>query len=282
MTAKILDGKLVAEKCLFDIEMRIRERCEYGFVPPSLTVILVGDDKASEIYVKNKQRTSERIGMRSSFIHMPFHTTEHELINQIEILNQSDEVHGILVQLPLPPQIKTSRVLDSIDPKKDVDGFHPQNVGLLAQGNPGLRPCTPKGIMRLLEYYEISVTGMDSVVIGASNIVGKPMALELLQARATVSICHSKTHNLQKYVEQAQLLVVAAGVMDLVEPNWLSADQIVIDVGIHRLDNGKIRGDIDFDKALSRVAWLTPVPGGIGPLTVASLMMNTLQAAESQ
>lgn len=281
MAANILDGKLVAHARLEQIEKRIQMRGALGFLPPFLAVILVGDDNASEIYVKNKQKTSENIGIISSCMRLPKAITERALIKQIEILNKSDDVHGILIQLPLPSHISTAKILETLHPQKDVDGFHPENMGQLAQGHPKLRPCTPMGIMNLLEYYKINVTGKDCVVIGASNIVGKPMALELLNARATVSICHSKTRQLKAYVENAELIIAATGVMDLVDPDWLHPHHIVIDVGIHRLKDSKIRGDIDYNRAFPRVGWLTPVPGGIGPMTVASLMENTLQAAET-
>lgn len=281
MTAQILNGKLVAQTRLNALEKRIQTHRVRGFLPPVLAVILVGDDSASQIYVKNKKNTAERIGIISSTIYLPSETTEKELIKQIDLLNKNEEVHGILVQLPLPPHISTPKILAAISPHKDVDGFHPENMGWLAQGHPKLRPCTPMGIMNLLDFYAISVTGLDSVVIGASNIVGKPMALELLNARATVSICHRKTRHLKKYIEQAQIVVMATGVVDLIKPEWLTQGHIVIDVGIHRLSDRTLRGDIDFIKAAPRVSWITPVPGGIGPMTVASLMENTFEAAYS-
>ena len=209
---------------------------------------------------------------------MPQGISENELIQLIESLNANDEIDGILVQLPLPSAIREAVIIETIDPKKDVDGFHPYNLGHLAQRNPLLRPCTPLGIINLLKAYNIEVKRKHAVVVGASNIVGRPMALEFLHAGATTTVCHRLTQDLQHYVSQADILVVATGVMDLIHPDWLHKDQVVIDVGIHRLANGSIRGDLNFSEVVKKVAWLTPVPGGVGPMTIATLLQNTLMA----
>lgn len=280
MTASLLDGKQVAALIKKEIKEVLDAEIAEGKRPPSLAVIRIGDDPASEIYVANKHKACLEVGIKSHIYTLAANIVEQELLLLIAELNQSALIDGILVQLPLPQQINTAKIIEAINPSKDVDGFHPYNLGCLAQRRPLFRPCTPKGIMRLLEFYSLSLTGKHSVVVGASNIVGRPMALELLLAGSTVTICHRFTQQLQQHIRMADLVVIAVGQTDLVNTDWFHEQQIIIDVGIHRLDNGKIRGDIDFNQARKKVAWLTPVPGGVGPMTIASLLQNTMQAAK--
>ncbi|KTC95536.1 bifunctional methylenetetrahydrofolate dehydrogenase/methenyltetrahydrofolate cyclohydrolase FolD [Legionella feeleii] len=279
MTASLLDGKLVAAQCKSEIKSIVQTRQAKGFRAPGLAVVLVGEDPASSIYVANKRKACLEVGINSYAYDLPENTTEIALLNLIEELNQSPEVDGILVQLPLPERIDSNKIIECINPAKDVDGFHPYNVGRLTQRNPLLRPCTPYGIINLLKFYQIPLSGKHTVVIGASNIVGRPMAMEFLLAGATVTICHRFTQNLEQYVKIADLIVVAAGVLDVINVDWLNAQQVIIDVGIHRLTDGTIRGDVDFQRAKDRVAWITPVPGGVGPMTIAMLLQNTVNAA---
>lgn len=279
MDASLLDGKLVSAIIRQDIKHAVAMRSEQGYRPPGLAVILVGVDPASTLYVTNKRKACEEVGFKSYAYDLPPETSQAELIALIEQLNESKDVHGILVQLPLPQQINTSAILEKIKPEKDVDGFHPYNLGRLAQGNPLLRPCTPYGIIQLLEYYQIPLAGKHAVVIGASNIVGRPMALELLLAKATVTICHRLTQNLEDHVRNAELIIVATGQKDVISPNWLHEQHIVVDVGIHRATDQTLRGDVDFKKAQKKVAWITPVPGGVGPMTICTLLKNTLYAS---
>ena len=280
MSAAILDGKALAVSRRLRLAEEINQfKREHGRTP-ALAVILVGNDQASTIYVTNKRKACTEVGMVSYAYDLPTTTSQEELLNLLHRLNSDPVVDGILVQLPLPEHINERLVLEHIHPSKDVDGFHPYNLGRLAQRNPLLRPCTPKGIMSLLNHYNLAITGKHAVVIGASNIVGRPMSLELLMAGATVTICHRFTQDLQAHVRQAEILIVAAGQIDVVDPDWLHKEQIVIDVGIHRLEHGTIRGDVNFNEAYNRVSWLTPVPGGVGPMTVISLLENTLMAAQ--
>lgn len=280
MSAAILDGKALAVSRRLRLAEEINQfKREHGRTP-ALAVILVGNDQASTIYVTNKRKACTEVGMVSYAYDLPTTTSQEELLNLLHRLNSDPVVDGILVQLPLPEHINERLVLEHIHPSKDVDGFHPYNLGRLAQRNPLLRPCTPKGIMSLLNHYDLCVTGKHAVVIGASNIVGRPMSLELLMAGSTVTICHRFTQDLQAHVLQAEILIVAAGQIDVVHPDWLHKEQIVIDVGIHRLEHGTIRGDVNFNEAYNRVSWLTPVPGGVGPMTVISLLENTLMAAQ--
>jgi methylenetetrahydrofolate dehydrogenase (NADP+)/methenyltetrahydrofolate cyclohydrolase len=279
MTASLLDGKQIANSIKQTIKLSVKNFAAQQGRQPSLSVILVGDDKASHIYVNNKHLACEEVGILSRTYKLPEQTTQQELLQLIDKLNNDRTVDGILIQLPLPQHINTDKVLETIKISKDVDGFHPYNLGRLAQRSPFLRPCTPMGIMRLLAAYNLPVKGLSAVVIGASNIVGRPMALELLHAGATVTVCHRFTQDLQHYVSPADLIVVATGIPDLVKPEWLNKNQIIIDVGMHRLENGKLRGDIDFTAASAKVAWITPVPGGVGPMTIVSLLENTLLAA---
>ncbi|MCC5014923.1 MULTISPECIES: bifunctional methylenetetrahydrofolate dehydrogenase/methenyltetrahydrofolate cyclohydrolase FolD [unclassified Legionella] len=279
MTASLLDGKLVAAQCKSEIKSIVQARQAKGLRAPGLAVVLVGDDPASSIYVANKRKACLEVGINSYAYDLPENTTEITLLNLIEELNQSPEVDGILVQLPLPERIDSNNIIECINPEKDVDGFHPYNVGRLTQRNPLLRPCTPYGIINLLKFYQIPLSGKHTVVIGASNIVGRPMAMEFLLAGATVTICHRFTQNLEQYVKIADLIVVAAGVLDVINVDWLNAQQVIIDVGIHRLADATIRGDVDFQRAKDKVAWITPVPGGVGPMTIAMLLQNTVNAA---
>lgn len=280
MSPIILDGKTIAEKKKAVIKQEVEVFQKKHQRPITLAVILVGDDPASSIYVNHKQKACQAVGIASEFIKLDSDIGQSELLEIIDKLNHDKAVDGILVQLPLPSHISKDLVIQSINVNKDVDGFHPYNTGLLAQGHNCLRPCTPKGVMELLAAYDLSIRGKNAVIIGTSNIVGRPMAWELLKAYATPTLCHSKTSNLQRHIEQADIVVSATGNRSAVNSDWLQPGQIVIDVGIHRLPSGKLCGDIDFDKAVSKnVAAITPVPGGVGPMTVVSLLENTLQAA---
>jgi methylenetetrahydrofolate dehydrogenase (NADP+) / methenyltetrahydrofolate cyclohydrolase len=282
MAAKLINGKLLSEKLLDNIKQRIEHRVSIGRRAPCLAVILVGDSPASAIYVNNKRRSCEQAGMRSLSYNLAATTSETELLSLVDELNGDTSVDGILVQLPLPSQINAERVIERISPIKDVDGFHPYNVGRLALRMPLLRPCTPRGVMTMLGSLEIDLRGLNAVVVGASNIVGRPMSLELLLAGCTVTTCHRFTKNLQDIVANAELLVVAVGKPGFIPGEWVRPGAIVIDVGINRLDSGKICGDVQFESARERAAWITPVPGGVGPMTVATLMENTLDALETQ
>lgn len=280
MTASLLDGKHVASVRLDHLKTRVNTRLAEGHQAPGLAVVLLGDDPASQIYVNHKRKACQHVGFNTYAYDLPSKTGEDDLIELIANLNEAPEVHGILVQLPLPSHINSRAIIERIKPTKDVDGFHPYNLGRLAQGDPTLRPCTPYGIMNLLKYYEINPLGKRAVVIGSSNIVGRPMMLELLLARATVTVCHRATQDLESHVRAAELVIIATGSKDILNPEWFSKHQIVIDVGMHREDNGKLRGDIDFNQVKERVAWITPVPGGVGPMTICTLLENTLRAAE--
>ena len=282
MAAQIINGKAIAENLLANIRQRIQSRVAEGRRAPCLAVILVGDNAASSLYVANKRRCCEQAGLRSLAYNLPADTAENALLELIDRLNADISVDGILVQLPLPAQIDTERVIERIHPAKDVDGFHPYNVGRLALRLPLLRPCTPRGIITLLETLELEIKGMNAVVVGASNIVGRPMSLELLLAGCTVTTCHRFTRDLPEIVARADLLVVAVGKPGFIRGEWIRPGAIVVDVGINRLENGKISGDVEFATACERAAWITPVPGGIGPMTVATLMENTLQALEQR
>lgn len=280
MPASLLDGKKVASIRREQLKVRIKQYTNQHQRMPGLAVILVGTDPASHIYVTNKRKACDEVGIASLSYNLPMETSQAELLALIDELNQSAQIDGILIQLPLPKHIDEKTIIEHIAPQKDVDGFHPYNMGRLAQKNPLLRPCTPLGIMNLLHYYGIEVKGKNAVVIGASNIVGRPMSLELLLAGATVSICHRFTRNLQHYVAAADIVIVATGTIDVIDVNWLNEQHCVIDVGIHRLADGRIRGDVDFERAINKVSWLTPVPGGVGPMTICTLLENTLTAAE--
>ncbi len=282
MAAIILDSNLLADQKNNQIKHSVDQRIHAGLLPPCLAVILVGSDPASCVYVDAKKTASNRVGFETRILNLPETTSESELLAIVDTLNQDPVVHGILIQRPLPVALQTQAIIESILPHKDVDGLHPYNLGRLCQGNPLLRPCTPYGIMQLLEHYSLSVSGKHAVIIGASTLVGRPMALELLMANATVTICHRGTKSLEQHVRAADLLVVATGIRDVIDTNWLVSKQIIVDVGIHRLENGGLCGDIDFKSAVQKVAGITPVPGGVGPMTVSSLLSNTLLAANGR
>ncbi len=278
MSAIKLLGKPVAQEIENQVKKEIEQRLQNKHNPPKLAVILVGDDDASHVYVKNKAKACARVGIESATHHLQSDITQEELIDFIESLNHDDSTHGILVQLPLPQHISTDTVIESISINKDVDGFHPYNIGRLALRTPHLRPCTPLGITKMLKYYEIQAKHKRVTIIGASNIVGRPLGLEMLLLGATVTVCHRHTKSLKPHVESAEILVSATGAADIFDTDWLSEDACVIDVGIHRDAQGHLRGDIDFDKAEKKVKYITPVPGGVGPLTIATLLENTLLA----
>lgn len=281
MTAQLIDGKAIAASLRQQIAQRVAERSQRGQRAPGLAVILVGNDPASEVYVSHKRKDCEEVGFMSKAYDLPANTSQVELLALIDELNDAKEIDGILVQLPLPAHLDASQLLERIRPDKDVDGFHPYNIGRLAQRIPLLRPCTPKGIMTLLESTGADLHGMHAVIVGASNIVGRPMALELLLAGCTVTVTHRFTQDLPGHLASADLVVVAAGKPGLVKGEWIKQGAIVIDVGINRQADGKLIGDVVFDTALPRAGWITPVPGGVGPMTRACLLENTLYAAES-
>jgi methylenetetrahydrofolate dehydrogenase (NADP+)/methenyltetrahydrofolate cyclohydrolase len=279
MTAQLLNGKAVAAALKEEMRALVQAKTAAGMRPPGLAVILVGEDPASSIYVRNKGEACEQIGIRSIHHQLPADISEQELINLITTLNKDQNIDGILVQLPLPRHIDAEKVLEIIDPHKDVDGFHAYNLGRLAQRRPLLRPCTPQGVMILLDHIQQVYKGKHAVIVGASNIVGRPMSLELLIAGATVTICHRFTNDLAYFVSQADILVSAVGKPGIIKGGWIKQGATVIDVGITRLADGSIAGDVEFAIAKERAAWITPVPGGVGPMTVAVLMRNTLTAA---
>jgi len=280
MAAKIIDGKTIAQQVRSEVAARVQQRLAEGKRAPGLAVVLVGENPASQIYVASKRRSCEEVGFISRSYDLPATTTEGELLDLIEKLNNDSEIDGILVQLPLPAGIDNIKVLERIHPDKDVDGFHPYNVGRLCQRAPTLRPCTPRGIVTLLERYGIETFGLNAVVIGASNIVGRPMSMELLLAGCTTTVTHRFTKNLRHHVENADLVVVAVGKPGFIPGEWIKPGAIVIDVGINRLESGKVVGDVEYDAAAERASFITPVPGGVGPMTVATLIQNTLQACE--
>lgn len=280
MLAKIIDGKTIAQTIRQEVAQKVQLRLEQGKRAPGLAVILVGANPASQIYVGSKRRACEEVGFISRSYDLPDTTTEAELLQLIDDLNNDTEIDGILVQLPLPAGIDNVKVIERIHPDKDVDGFHPYNVGRLCQRAPRLRPCTPKGIVTLLERCGINTYGLNAVIIGASNIVGRPMSLELLLAGCTTTVTHRFTKDLEHHVRHADLVVVAVGKPNFIPGEWIKPGAIVVDVGINRLENGKVTGDVDFDEAAKNAAWITPVPGGVGPMTVATLIQNTLQACE--
>ncbi|KUE81725.1 bifunctional methylenetetrahydrofolate dehydrogenase/methenyltetrahydrofolate cyclohydrolase FolD [Aeromonas schubertii] len=280
MSAKMIDGKLVAQTIRSQVAARVKERVLHGKRAPGLAVILVGSDPASQVYVGSKRRACEEVGFVSRSYDLSADATQEELLDLIDRLNNDGEVDGILVQLPLPAHMDTTLVIERIHPDKDVDGFHPYNVGRLAQRIPALRPCTPKGIMTLIETTGIKTHGLHAVVVGASNIVGRPMTLELLLAGCTTTTCHRFTQDLEAHVRRADLLVVAVGKPNFIPGEWVKPGAVVIDVGINRLADGTLVGDVEFETARSHASFITPVPGGVGPMTVASLIENTLEACE--
>ena len=280
MTAQLIDGKKISHQILQDIAERVQQRINNQLRRPCLAVVLVGEDPASAVYVRNKKRACETTGFESRSYELPAQTSEEELLALIDEMNADRDIDGILIQLPLPKHINSQLVLERIVPHKDVDGFHPYNIGRLVVKMPLMRPCTPKGVMTLLDAYGINVIGKKAVIVGASNIVGRPQALELLLARATVTICHSATQNLAEEVAAADIVVVGVGKPNFVKGEWIKPGAVVIDVGINRLENGQLCGDVEFAVACERAAMITPVPGGVGPMTIATLMENTLQATE--
>ncbi|MEZ9904926.1 bifunctional methylenetetrahydrofolate dehydrogenase/methenyltetrahydrofolate cyclohydrolase FolD [Vibrio breoganii] len=280
MTAQKIDGKLISQTVRSEVSARVKARTEAGLRAPGLAVVLVGQDPASQVYVGSKRRACDEVGFVSKSFDLPSTATAQELLELIDQLNADNEIDGILVQLPLPAGIDSTEILERITPEKDVDGFHPYNVGRLAQRMPKLRSCTPKGIITLLERYNVPTHGKHAVIVGASNIVGRPMTLELLLAGCTTTTCHRFTKDLESHVRQADVLVVAVGKPNFIPGNWVKEGAIVIDVGINRLDNGKLIGDVEYDVARERASLITPVPGGVGPMTVASLIENTMIACE--
>ena len=281
MTAQLIDGKAIAATVRSHIRQQVQTRLEQGLRPPGLAVILLGNNPASEVYVRNKRHACEEAGILSHAHDLPDSTSQQSLLQLIDELNDDPTVDGILVQLPLPDHIDTEIVIERIRPHKDVDGFHPYNIGRLTLRLPALRPCTPFGIMTLLESTGAEICGMDAVIVGASNNVGRPMALELMMAGCTVTVCHRFTRDLPTKVSQADLVVVAVGKPGIVKGEWIKPGAIVIDVGINRLENGRLIGDVEYAAAAERAGWITPVPGGVGPMTVATLLQNTLTACNS-
>ena len=280
MSAQIIDGKAIAQAVRTQVAERVAERTRAGKRAPGLAVILVGANPASQVYVGSKRRACEEVGFISKSYDLPIDTSQQHLLDLIDELNNDATIDGILVQLPLPHHLDSTSVIERIHPHKDVDGFHPYNIGRLAQRIPALRPCTPKGIMTLIERSHIKTHGLNAVVVGASNIVGRPMTLELLLAGCTTTTCHRFTEDLKTKVGEADLLVVAVGKPSFIPGDWIKPGAVVIDVGINRLDDGRLVGDVEYEAAAERAAYITPVPGGVGPMTVASLMENTLIACE--
>ncbi len=279
MAAQLIDGKKISQQRIEAVAQAVKARQEKGLHTPCLAVVLVGDDPASAVYVRNKKLACQKSGIESRSYELPSETTQDDLLKLVDELNGDPAVDGILVQLPLPAHIDSQAVLERIEPHKDVDGFHPYNVGRLVVKMPLMRPCTPKGVMTLLEAYGIDPKGKKAVIVGASNIVGRPQALELLLSRATVTICHSATQNLADEVAAADILVVGVGIPNFVKGEWVKPGAVVIDVGINRLDDGSLCGDVEFDVAKERASMITPVPGGVGPMTIATLLENTVHAA---
>ena len=278
MSAQIIDGKAIAAAITDKVAKGVEQRIAKGLRAPGLAVVLVGGDPASQIYVKSKRTTCEKVGFTSQAFDLPATTTQDELLALIDQLNDDQTIDGILVQFPLPEGLDETQVIERIHPHKDVDGFHPYNVGRLAQRIPLLRSCTPRGMISMIESIGVDIRGKHAVVVGASNIVGRPMTLELLLAGCTTTCCHRFTEDLQHHVKQADVLVVARGKANFIPGEWVKEGAIVLDVGINRLDNGKIAGDVEFETAKERAAWISPVPGGVGPMTVATLIENTLLA----
>ncbi len=278
MTAQLISGTELAKKIKAELKIQVNNMSSHGKRAPSLAVILVGEDPASQVYVGSKRRSCEEIGIQSYSYNLPVDTTESELLVLIEKLNQDRDIDGILVQLPLPNHIDSTKVTEAIFPKKDVDGFHPYNLGKLCQRIPTLRPCTPYGIVKMLESIGENLSGLHAVIVGQSNIVGRPMAMELLNLGCTVTVTHSRTPNLPELIKQADIVVAAVGKTEFVLGEWIKEGAIVIDVGINRTDEGKLKGDVEFDIAVQKAKFITPVPGGVGPMTVAMLMENTVFA----
>jgi methylenetetrahydrofolate dehydrogenase (NADP+)/methenyltetrahydrofolate cyclohydrolase len=277
--AALIDGKAIAREVRALVRAAVDRRVAAGGRPPGLAVVMVGDNAASQVYVRHKRSACAECGMYSIAVDLPRSTSEVELLARIDELNADDRIDGILVQLPLPEHIRQTSVVERIDPRKDVDGFHPYNIGRLAERNPLIRPCTPYGVIRLLDHIGVSVKGKHCVVVGASNIVGRPMSLELLLMGATTTVTHRFTQDLARHVREAEILVAAAGKPGLIKGEWIRPGAVVVDVGINRMPDGSLCGDVEFEAAAERAGWITPVPGGVGPMTVAMLMQNTLEAA---
>lgn len=278
--SQIIDGKALAETLRTQLKEKVAAFKSKTGVTPGLATVIVGEDPASQVYVRNKNKACDQAGMFSKHCPLSANISEEDLLTLVSQLNEDPSIHGILVQLPLPKHINEEKILLSIDPAKDVDGFHPMNMGNLLVGKEGVKPCTPYGMMKMLENIGCDLTGKDAVVVGRSNIVGKPIALLLLEKNATVTICHSRTQNLAEKVKQADIVVAAVGRANFVKGDWIKKGAIVLDVGINRLDNGKLTGDVDFEGAQAHAGWITPVPGGVGPMTIAMLLVNTLEACE--
>ena len=279
MTAKIIDGKKIAQETISEIKKSIAKNINEGINPPGLAVVIVGDNPASAIYVRNKRIACKEAGIKSFNHDLPEDISEKELIELIKSLNNNSEVHGILVQLPLPDHINETKIIESIDPIKDVDGFHPYTIGRLMQRIPVLRPCTSIGVITMLDAIGIDPMGKHAVIVGASNLVGRPLALELLLRGATTTVCHKFTKDLESFVHQADILAVAVGKIGIIPGSWIKKDAVVFDIGINRDENGKVTGDVDFETAKEQASWISPVPGGVGPMTVAMLLKNTLIAS---
>ena len=279
MAAQIIDGKAIAAGIKAEVRREVDAMVQRGQRRPGLAVVMVGDNPASSVYVRNKRRSCEECGVLSFAFDLPHSCSEVELLSKIDELNRDERVDGILVQLPVPEHIRQSAIVERIDPRKDVDGFHPYNVGRLAERNPLIRPCTPYGIIRMLDHVGVSVKGKHCVIVGASNIVGRPMSLELLLMGATTTVAHRFTRDLESHVRAAEVLIVAAGKPGLIQGAWIRDGAVVVDVGMNRREDGTLCGDVDFDSARQRASWISPVPGGVGPMTVAMLMKNTLEAA---
>jgi len=280
MTAQLIDGKAIAKTVKDEVAAGVASRRQQGLRPPGLAVVLVGDDAASAVYVRKKREACEECGILSRAEYLPTETTQDTLNALVDELNEDPAIDGILVQLPLPPHLDDDQILLRIRPDKDVDGFHPYNIGRLAQRHPELRPCTPAGVIRLLDSINTPYKGQHAVIVGASNIVGRPMAMELLMKGATVTVAHRFTENLRRFVADADILIAAAGKPHLIPGEWVRPGATVIDVGINRTEEGKLIGDVVFDAASERAGWITPVPGGVGPMTIAILLQNTLYAAD--
>jgi methylenetetrahydrofolate dehydrogenase (NADP+)/methenyltetrahydrofolate cyclohydrolase len=279
--AEIIDGKKVSEHIRSQIAKGVEKLKQETGITPGLAAVLVGDDPASEIYVRNKRRACSNAGIYSEEHKLPLETTEEELLTLVDKLNNDPKIHGILVQLPLPDHINVTRVLRAVSPLKDVDGFHPYNVGLLVEGNPRFIPCTPHGIIKMLEFYNIDISGKQAVVVGRSNIVGKPVSMLLLHRHATVTVCHSRTKPLDEVTRRADILVAAIGRANFITADMVKEGAVVIDVGINRNEEGKLTGDVDFEAVSQKASYITPVPGGVGPMTISMLLWNTLESAKS-
>jgi methylenetetrahydrofolate dehydrogenase (NADP+)/methenyltetrahydrofolate cyclohydrolase len=278
--SEIIDGKKVSQHIREEVAREVETLKDKTGITPGLAAVLVGDNPASEIYVRNKRKACEQVGIYSEEYKLSKETTQSELLTLIDQLNNNEKIHGILVQLPLPEQINSTKILRSVSPSKDVDGFHPENVGLLVEGNPRFISCTPNGIMKMLDFYNIEIKGKEAVVVGRSNIVGKPTAILLLHRHATVTICHSRTTRLDEVTRRADILVAAIGRPHFITEDMVKEGAVVIDVGINRNRDGKLIGDVDFEKVKEKASYITPVPGGVGPMTIAMLLWNTLESAK--